>query len=312
LTEKNGRGPLVIVGSSHHGHRRRRAADRDQQGAAPGLERRYAFPRPQRAPDGERLYSAKDVARLRLVRRLIDLGHRPRSIVGKKTSELEALLSSPRRGGATPEGRRRREALAFVTGRKVAEFRSWLLGAMVRDGIRKFLIETLGPLLEEVGDAWSCGELTVYHEHLFTEQVQQVLRRAIDAVPSGDRRPRILLTTLPGEAHALALLMAEALFAAEEATCLSFGPQTPVDEVVACVAAEPIDVVALSSSAGCAARLARRAIDELRAGLDPITEIWSGGAGASLIGQGPGVQLLPSLEDGAAAIDDWRSRHPSG
>lgn len=274
-------------------------------------ERRYSFPRPVRSPDGERLYSPEDVARLRLVRRLIDLGHRPRSIVGKKAAELEALLPSPRRSGATSEGRRRQEALSLIKGRKITELRAWLMGVMLREGVSKFLIETLGPLLEEVGDSWSCGELTIYHEHLFTEQVQQVLRRAIEALPASDRGPRILLTTLPGEAHALGLLMAEALFTAEEAACLSLGPQTPVDEVVACAAAEPIDVVALSSSAGCAARVARRAIDELRAGIDRDIEIWSGGAGASLIGERSGVRLLPTLDAGIAAVDAWRSRNPA-
>jgi hypothetical protein len=40
-------------------------------------ERRYGFPVPDRDPRGERLYPAGQVLRLRLIKRLMDLGHRP-------------------------------------------------------------------------------------------------------------------------------------------------------------------------------------------------------------------------------------------
>ena len=40
-------------------------------------ERRYGFPAPGRDPAGDRLYPAGQVERLRLIKRLIDQGHRP-------------------------------------------------------------------------------------------------------------------------------------------------------------------------------------------------------------------------------------------
>ena len=40
-------------------------------------ERRYGFPVPNRDPHGERLYPAAQVLRLRLIKRLMDQGHRP-------------------------------------------------------------------------------------------------------------------------------------------------------------------------------------------------------------------------------------------
>ncbi|MBV5332313.1 MerR family transcriptional regulator, partial [bacterium] len=40
-------------------------------------ERRYGFPLPLRDPNGERSYPAEQVDRLRLIKRLMDQGHRP-------------------------------------------------------------------------------------------------------------------------------------------------------------------------------------------------------------------------------------------
>ena len=40
-------------------------------------ERRYGFPKPRRDQHDERLYSLPDLEKLRLLRLLIDYGHRP-------------------------------------------------------------------------------------------------------------------------------------------------------------------------------------------------------------------------------------------
>jgi len=44
-------------------------------------ERRYGFPRPQRDGFGERAYPLEQVEKLRVVKRLMDAGHRPGRIV---------------------------------------------------------------------------------------------------------------------------------------------------------------------------------------------------------------------------------------
>jgi DNA-binding transcriptional MerR regulator len=42
-------------------------------------ERRYGFPVPERDANGERCYPPEQVERLRLIKRLMDAGHRPAS-----------------------------------------------------------------------------------------------------------------------------------------------------------------------------------------------------------------------------------------
>ena len=58
-------------------------------------ERRYGFPVPGRDTNGERCYPADQVDRLRLIKRLMDLGHRPGKLIATPQEELTAL--SPRR-----------------------------------------------------------------------------------------------------------------------------------------------------------------------------------------------------------------------
>ncbi len=77
------------------------------------------------------------------------------------------------------------------------------------------------PLNRAVGDAWMRGELQIFEEHLYTEQLQVALRTAINTFPRQAGAPRVLLTTFPGEQHGLGLLMVEALLVPEGARCIS-------------------------------------------------------------------------------------------
>ena len=54
-------------------------------------ERRYGFPKPGRDDNGERHYAAGEVAKLRAIKRLMDVGIRPGKIVRCTSVELAAL-----------------------------------------------------------------------------------------------------------------------------------------------------------------------------------------------------------------------------
>ena len=270
-------------------------------------ERRYSFPRPSRGSDGERLYSPDEVAKLTLVRRLVDLGHRPGAVIDKSMRELEALLPVVAAPRAAPKPLQ--PVLDLLEDGKITDFRARLARRLLADGLRRCVLETLQPLVAEIGDAWSCGKLAIYEEHLLTEQLQQVLRGAIGALPPTGGSPLVLLTTLPGEWHGIGLLMTEALFTAEGATCLSLGVQTPVAETIKCAEAERVDIVALSCTAAGVTREAQRALGELQQRLDPSIEIWLGGAGAPLIARShPRIVLVSSLEEGLEKLSVWQAR----
>ena len=75
------------------------------------------------------------------------------------------------------------------------------------------------------------GDLQVFEEHLYTEQLQVALRTAINAFPRQTGIPKVLLTTFPSELHGLGLLMVEAMMVPEGVQCISLGPQTPLEDI---------------------------------------------------------------------------------
>lgn len=280
-------------------------------------ERRYGFPTPQRDVHGERRYSASQVERLRLVKRLMDQGHRPGRLLGLPADELEALSARPAgaaarpaataAAGADPDHEADLEALVALLRRHAAQpYTEALQQRLARDGLHRFVQDIVAPLTSIVGSAWERGELRVFEEHLFTELTARLLRQAIAGVPGG-AAPRVLLTSLPQEQHAMGLLMVEALLALEGAQCIPLGTQTPLVEIVQAAAAHRADVVALSFSAAFPARQIAPLLAQLRASLPASTGLWAGGAGVRRVAAPQGVLVAATLAQAVSAIEAWRA-----
>lgn len=274
-------------------------------------ERRYGFPAPERDANGERIYPAEQVERLRLIKRLMDQGHRPGRLLTATVKDLRAL--TPRRtSDATAGAGEGLDELVDLFRRHEAEaYSQAMLQRLARQGLQSFVLDTVGPLTELIGLAWAEGRLQVHEEHVFTELTERLLRHAIATVPPG-REPRILLTTLPNEQHGVGLLMAEAMLSLEGARCISLGTQTPVMEVVRAAAAHGADIVALSFSAAFPRRQIPALLQQLRAALPAGIQLWAGGSGMRGIRAHESAFGLVALRDAAAALARWRSTRPPG
>lgn len=273
-------------------------------------ERRYGFPLPHRDSKGERLYPAEQVDRLRLIRRLMNHGFRPGRLLTASEEELAELNLQPLPAGAAPltDDGLVRQMLNLIKARDVAALRPALEQAMMRQGLHDFVVDTIAPLNQAVGDAWMRGEFEVFEEHLYTEQLQSLLRRAIGNLAQTSGQPRILLTTVPEEQHILGLLMVEALLALDGASCLSLGTQTPLLDISMAAQAQSADIVALSFSSAFPARQIAPQISQLRELLPESTELWVGGAGVERLAPQPGVVYLNSLHEALAALNNWQQR----
>ena len=248
-------------------------------------ERRYGFPLPQRDDRGERVYSLEDVEKLRVISRLLDRGMRPGRLMNLPLSDLiertgpARPLPSTTAGGADDDGLTpmMMEAIGLLRSYDEAGFRASLSRALLRLGLQRFVIEFAGPLNELVGDAWSRGDIAVSQEHIYTEQMQHLLRQGIGSIPPGTQRPRVMLTTLPGEEHQLGLLMAHVCLAVEGARCISLGVQTPAGDIVQAARRQGIDVVGLSFSEALKLNTAYDMLQDLRSRLPAKIDIWAGG-----------------------------------
>ncbi|MCC6069711.1 MerR family transcriptional regulator [Massilia sp. GCM10020059] len=278
-------------------------------------ERRYDFPKPGRDANGERIYTSEQRSRLQLIKRLIDNGYRPGKIVHLPGEELNELAQLAARKSALPppdaDDPMLAECMALITAHRVHELRQAMMQAQLRLGLRNFVTDLVAPLTTLVGDAWAAGRLAIFEEHLYAETLQSVMRAAIfTASQQTDREqaaPRILLTTVPIERHGLGLLMAEALFALEGASCISLGVQTPLSDIVTATKAHRADIVALSFSAGVSCRAAMDNISQLRERLDGAADVWVGGACAAQLMRQLGPECVLDLEGIAGAVQRWRS-----
>ena len=272
-------------------------------------ERRYAFPQPLRDGQGERIYPLSQLDKLRLVKRLIDLGYRPGKIMQHDMAHLAQLAQAV--ALAPPACQPALQVcMDMIKAHQIHELRTHLSQVMLASGLQRFVLDLAAPLTVMVGDAWARGDFAVYEEHLYTESLQVVMRSAILSVTQQGvgAAPRVLLTTVPQERHALGLLMVEALLALEGAHCMSLGVQTPLGEMLAAAESQQADVLALSFSSAMNPRHALDSLQELQARLPNRTELWVGGS-CALFSQH--VELpcrVLGLGDCGGMVAGWRQR----
>jgi DNA-binding transcriptional MerR regulator/methylmalonyl-CoA mutase cobalamin-binding subunit len=272
-------------------------------------ERRYGFPKPLRDDNGERRYSAAEVAKLRAIKRLMDVGLRPGKIVHSTLDELNALAEGrigTRREPAIPAVES--EILALLSRHDAAALQNSFANLLMRQGLQRFVLETVTSLNHAVGEAWMRGELAVFEEHLYTEQLQVALRTGINAFPRQTGVPRVLLTTFPGEQHGVGLLMVEALLVPEGAQCISLGVQTPIEDIRRAALAHDVHVVAVSFSGVFPVRQAGEGLASLRRQLPPEMAVWAGGEMTRRVRKAlPGVLLVPDIAATLGALKAWRA-----
>lgn len=275
-------------------------------------ERRYGFPVPERDGKGERCYPAEQVDRLRLIKRLMDQGHRPGKLVSAPAETLNAL--GPRHAArSTERSSAGEEALAgllkLIKEHDAAGFQQAMQQQLARQGLQRFVQDTVAPLTRRVGESWEDGSFEVFEEHLFTELTKRLLRQAIAALPGGLRQPRILLTSVPDEPHILGLLMVETLFALEGAECIPLGTQMPLLEIARAATAHQADIVALSFSVAFPQRQISGLLQQLRLVLPAETALWAGGGGVTRVAKMEGVALAGTLNEALAILHQWQAAH---
>jgi methanogenic corrinoid protein MtbC1 len=249
-----------------------------------------------------------------LIKRLMDAGHRPGKLIATPAEELSMLAprrtapgTATRNAGASGE---LDELLALIKQHDGSAYLQAMQQLLARQGLQRFVQDTVAPLTRHVGEAWEEGSVEVFEEHLFTELTKRLLRQAISTLPGGQRKqPRIVLTSVPDEPHVLGLLMAEALLALEGAECIPLGTQMPLLEIGRAAEAHHADIVALSFSTAFPQRRIPGLLQQLRVLLPATSELWAGGGGVARVGKMDGVVLLPALDDAVRVLTGWRTAH---
>ena len=288
-------------------------------------ERRYAVVTPRRTASDRRRYTEQDIARLTLLRRALEAGHRIGEIANLSSSDLAALTRDAEAGvdtgiGPAPGDHRAATALPHLLHllqqcydavlrmdrRVLADL---LARAAVEHSIPSLLGDVVAPLLVRIGTDWQQGLLRISHEHLTTAVIRAFLGRLEERNGGANAGPAIVLTTPVGQAHELGALMAGVHASHSGWSGVYLGPEVPAEEIVYAVEATHARAVALGITFPADDPRLTTEVTRLRSLLPAGVLLLAGGAAALLrrdVLVQAGSRVLASMDEFRAALDDLR------
>lgn len=259
-------------------------------------ERRYQAVTPERTDRG-RLYSKANIAKLLLLRKLVEQGFAIGQIAAMEPNQLETLLSSRADTAATPSAPAPQVQHladlfnAFDDIRAGTELNRLAILTPPRD----LVINILLPLMRETGERWHKGQMAIAQEHMVSAAMHNVLGSLLRTHPPRQTAPRMLLATVAGDLHDFGILAAAMIAATTGWAPLYLGPNLPVSEIAGTARTIKSAVVVIGNSGQ---RTPSVAIRELASLLPPDVALWLGGpAPEATDGALPAsVLLIPDME----------------
>jgi MerR family transcriptional regulator, light-induced transcriptional regulator len=223
-------------------------------------ERRYGLLNPHRSTGGFRLYSSDDEAIVRAMVSEIDRGYPP---------SQAAKLALARAG--SPVDRRDGIAAALDPSATtpptdmthLAAIRAELYRALIRfDGgpahqlldelfaeftLNAVLRDVLLPCLQQIGEGWAAGEVSIAEEHFTSQLIRERLLGLARDWDQG-RGPRALLACPTGERHDIGLICFGLVLSRSGWRIIFLGPDTPVTALAEAVAALSPDLIVLTAT----------------------------------------------------------------
>ncbi|MBM3395476.1 MAG: MerR family transcriptional regulator [Betaproteobacteria bacterium] len=267
-------------------------------------ERRYGFPQPTRDANGGRTYSTDQIEKLRLLRRLTEQGLRPGKIIALDLAQLDAL-SQP--GSAPPQSAQLTPFVEVLREHDIGNLRRMLTQRLARDGLSAFVLDTVAPLHELLRDLWMHAELSEFEVKAGAEQMQSLLRGAMQGAANEDMTPRVVIASAH-EQEAINHLILEAVLCVSGTLCVPLGSGTPIREIAQAAGgfrAHAVAVPVSSSSQEISASLAN-----LRSLLPPAIELWAQGQNLSRLRRlPPNIHTAASRPELTLLVRHWKTRH---
>lgn len=220
-------------------------------------ERRYRLPTPRRTGSNYRLYSEREIAVLRWMKRRVNSGLRVRMAA----EELNAL----RRAGQWPELLPPLEKRGPHVGvSSPSLFSAGLFQALkVQDetkasqvltqahavfDVSTICLEIIIPCLVEIGETWHRGEMRIAEEHMATTFLRGRLLTLYQAFPVRRRGPRLIVGAAPGERHEIGALIFSLLARRAGFWVEYLGPDVDIADLLDFVRADRPALVCLSAT----------------------------------------------------------------
>jgi DNA-binding transcriptional MerR regulator len=205
-------------------------------------ERRYNFPDSERTAGGHRLYSEKDVMRLRWVKERIDEGLQTAQAINALRHQ-ESLGNLALVEQLPPASDERIEKLPAhlpayeeyleqaLLARDLGRADVLLGEALAISSPEDLIVEVIGPTLARVGAAWEDGRISVATEHLATNYLRQRLLMWMVSGPPARAVNPIVLACGPNEWHEGSLLILGAILRRRRWPVAYLGQAVPLPDL---------------------------------------------------------------------------------
>ena len=294
-------------------------------------ERRYEFPESKRTTGGHRLYSERDIIRLRWVKQRIDGGMQTSQAIhalqhqeqtGQPVLTEEAFNVQPIRlsGQVYPlvtidrEGKRSyfanlQERLTNALIHHDTLDADELLGeALALYSPEVLMLSVIRPVFEEIGELWEQSKIGVATEHLATNYLRQRLLTWMTSAPPPRWKHTIILACAPDEWHEGSLLIMGALLRRRLWSVVYLGQAVPLQDLASLIReVNPSMVVVVAMMENSASNLADwpKWIQDTSSKGSPVI----GFGGRVFVekpewrSKMPGIYLGNSIEEGISTIE---------
>lgn len=206
-------------------------------------EKRYQAVVPLRTDTGRRLYTEDQVAKLRLLKQLVDGGRRISDVADLDLPTLQRLADEDAKEAVAPVApvqASRRSAGGFLTACTDAVERldrqgleQALDAASVALSRPRLRAEVLVPLINALGLRWQEGTWRVVHEHMASAVLRTFLWAMWRRAEPGRGAASVIVATPAGQRHELGALLAAGLAADLGWQVVYLGTDLPAEEIAA-------------------------------------------------------------------------------
>ncbi|MFT7518615.1 MAG: DNA-binding transcriptional MerR regulator [Kiritimatiellia bacterium] len=256
--------------------------------------RRYDLIEPDRTDAGHRVYSDSDVATLVRVKEMLDQGLR----IGEAVEFLQGRASE------TPVATDHPVRVILLAA--LLDYDRPLAAAHLKRlahmSFQSQLDDVLSPLLQELGDGWHDGLISVSQEHFasaFVREAMIAMLANLDHGPKGG--PVVLSAGIPGEPHELGMLSTAIKLTLRGYRQLYVGLNLPIKELALLAERQSAKLVCQSGILMPPEEIEAHAI-QLRKLLPPWTTLAIGGPKVSGLSKRDGIWWCPTFEELSARL----------
>jgi DNA-binding transcriptional MerR regulator/methylmalonyl-CoA mutase cobalamin-binding subunit len=221
-------------------------------------EKRYGAVTPARSGTDRRMYSEREIERLKLLGRLTEAGHSIGNIAGLEADALQELIrDEPVEPRPQPLARLRSDrkelggkfvetAVQAIADLNHSSLEATLQEASVVLGQQGVLVHVVGPLAEEIGKLWQSGIIGVAHEHFASAILRTFLGNMSRPFAPNETSPHILTATPTSQLHEIGAMIITAASVAMGWQATFLGASISPVEIASALKQRPARVVGLS------------------------------------------------------------------